>query len=158
MSGGRARPTRVTPGPGLGQAIPADDLAAGHRHEEPLLLLGRAGEVERAATQARVGRHDEPERAPDPPDLLDGDGVGQGIEPGTTLVLRDRDAEPAHLADVPDDLDGEPTLALVGIDDGGDLVEHVRADRVAQEPMLARQIQVHGREPTTATARRGDRC
>ena len=76
------RPARIAAGAGLGQAVRADHPPGGHRDQEPLLLLGRTGQVERAAAQARVGRHDQPERAPDPSDLLDRDGVGQGVEPG----------------------------------------------------------------------------
>ena len=94
-------------------------LAIGTR--KSLLLLVRAREVERPAAQARVGRDDEPERAPDPADLLDRDRVGQRVEAGAALVLGDRDAEPAELADAPDDLDREAALALVLVDDRRDL-------------------------------------
>ena len=37
---GRPRPARIAAGAGLGQPVGADDLAAGHRHEVALLLLG----------------------------------------------------------------------------------------------------------------------
>ena len=85
--------------------------------QEALLLLVRAGQMERPAAEARVGRHDEPERAPHPADLLDGDGVGERVQPGAALVLGDRDAEPAELADPPDDLDREAPRLLVLVDD-----------------------------------------
>ena len=38
---GRARAARVAAGAGFGQPVRADDLAARHRDEEPLLLLRR---------------------------------------------------------------------------------------------------------------------
>ena len=118
-------------------------LPCGHRDEEPLLLLGRARQVERAAAEARVGGDDQAERAPHPADLLDGDGVGQGVEAGPALVLGDRDAEPAELADPADDLGREASRALVLVDDRGDLGQHEVADRVAQERVLGREIEVH---------------
>ena len=99
VPGGRARPAGVAAGAGLGQAVGAEHLALGHRDEEALLLLVRAGEVERPAAEAGVGGDDEPERAPDAADLLDRDRVGEGVEAGAALVLGDRDAEPAELAD-----------------------------------------------------------
>jgi hypothetical protein len=68
-----------------------------------------------------VRRHDEAERAPHTPDLLDGDRVCQRVEPGATFVLRDRDAEPAELADLRDDLGREAPFALVLVDDRRDL-------------------------------------
>ena len=143
VPGGRPRAARIAAGAGLGQAVRADDLAAGHRHQEALLLLRRAGQVERPAAEARVGRDDQPERAPYPADLLDRDGVRERVEPGPALVLGDRDAEPAELADAPHDLGREAPLALVLVDHRRDLGQHEVADRVAQEGMLGRQVEVH---------------
>ena len=114
--GGRSsacRPSR-SPAPGSVRPYAPMTLPGGHRDEEALLLLVRAGEVERPAAEARVGGDDEPERAPDPADLLDRDRVGQGVEAGPALVLGDRDAEPAELAEPADDLDagsGAPARA-----------------------------------------------
>ena len=68
-----------------------------------------------------MGGDDEPERAPDAADLLDRDRVGERVEAGAALVLGDRDAEPAHLAEAADDLDREAALALVLLDDRRDL-------------------------------------
>ena len=92
-----------------------------HRDEVPLLLVVRAGQVERPAAEAGVGGDDQPERAPDAADLLDRDRVRQRVEAGPALVLGDRDAEPAHLADPAHDLDREPALPLVLVDDRRDL-------------------------------------
>ena len=142
-AGGRPGPARIAAGARLGQPVRADDLALRHRDEEPLLLLVGAGQVERSAAEARVGCDDQAERAPHPADLLDGDRVGQRVEPGPALVLGDRDAEPAELADPPDDLGRESSSALVLVDDRGDLGQHEVADRVAQERVLRREIEVH---------------
>ena len=106
------------------------------------------------AAEGRVGGDDQPERAPDAADLLDRDRVGERVEPGAALVLRDRDAEPAHLAEAADDLDREATLALVLVDDRRDLLDHEVADRRAQQGVLWREVEVHW--PSVAPAlRRG---
>ena len=156
-AGRRPRPARIAAGARLRQPVRADDLAARHRHEVPLLLLGRAGEVERAAAEAGVGRDDQPERAPDPADLLDRDRVGQGVEARAALVLRDRDAEPAELADPAHDLDREAPLALVLVDDRRDLGRHEVADRVAEQLVLGREVEIH-RRSLHRTAVDGRRC
>ena len=157
-TGGGARPARVAAGARLGQAVRADDLAARHRDEEPRLLLGRPGEVERAAAEAGVGGDDQPERAPHPADLLDRDRVRQGVETGAALVLRERDAEPAELADPPDDLDREAPLALVLVDDRCDLGDHEIADGVAEQGVLRGEVEVHRPERTPAPTVDGSRC
>ena len=144
VSGGRAGSAGVGAGAGLGQAVRAEDLAGGHRDEEALLLFRRSGQVDRPAAEARVGGDDQPERAPDAADLLDRDRVGEGVEAGAALVLRDRDAQPAHLAEASDDLDREAALALVLVDDGRDLLDHEVADRPAEQLVLGREVEVHG--------------
>ena len=90
-----------------------------------------------------MGRDDEPERSPDPADLLDRDRVGEGVEAGPAFVLGDRDAEPAELADASDDLDREAASSLVLVDDRRDLGQHEIADGVAQEGVLGREVEVH---------------
>ena len=131
-------------------------LAIGTR--KLLLLLRRAGQVERAAAQAGVGRDDQPERAPHPADLLDGDRVGERVEAGAALVLGDRDPEPAELADAPDDLDREAALAFVLLDDRRDLGEHEVADGVAEQRVLRGEVEVHRAEPTPAARPARCRC
>ena len=151
-------PPASEPAPGSVSPYAADDRPAGHRNEEPLLLLVRAGEVERAAAERRVGSDDQPERAPDPADLLDRDRIGERVEAGAALVLGNGDPEPAHLAEVADDLDREAPLALVLLDDRRHLLKHVVADRVAEERVLRGEVEVHRTEPSTrgsaATSRR----
>jgi hypothetical protein len=139
----RAGPAGVGAGAGLGEAVRADDLAARHRDEELVLLGLRPGEMERAAAERGVGRNDEAEGAPDPADLFNGDRVGEVVEAGAALLLGDRDAEPARLAELLDDLDGEAPLALVLVDDRRDLLRHEVADRGAEELVLAREVEVH---------------
>src|SRR4029079_2851374 len=87
---------------------------------------------------------------PDAADLLDRDRVGERVEPGAALVLGDRDAQPAELADASDVLDRETTLALVLVDDRGDLGQHEVADGVAQQGVFGREVEVHGGERTPA--------
>ena len=142
------RPAGVGAGARLGEAVRADDLAARHRDEVAVLLLLGAREVQRAAAERRVRRDDQPERAPDAPDLLDRDRVGERVHAGAALVLGDRDAEPAHLAEPPDDLDRELVLALVLLDDRRDLLLHEVADRRPEQLVLRGEVQVHRPERT----------
>ena len=158
MARGRARATGVAAGVRFCQAVRADDPAAGHRDEVALLLGLGAGQMQRTATQARVGRDDEPQRAPDAPDLLDGDGVGQRVETRPTFVLRDRDPKPAEFADALDDLRREAPRPFVCIDDRRYLGHHEVPDRLAQEHVFRGEVQVHDSERTTQTAHLGSRC
>ena len=105
-----------------------------------------------------MGRDDQPERAPDAPDLLDRDRVGQRVEAGAALVLGDRDAEPAHLAEAPDDVDREAPLALVLVDDRRDLLDHEVADRRAQQGMLGGEVEVHAASVAPALRAAWPRC
>ena len=95
-----------------------------------------------------MGRHDQPERAPHPSELLDRDRIGERVEPGAAFVLRDRDPQPAELADPAHDLGREAPLALVLIDDRGDLGEHEVADRLAEQRVLRGEVEVHDPERT----------
>ena len=72
--------------------------------------------------------------------------------PGPALVLGDRDAEPAHLAEPPDDLDRELVLPLVLLDDRRDLLLHEVADRRSEQLVLRGEVQVHRRERTSGPA------
>ena len=139
------RPAGIGTRTRLGEPVPADDRAAGHRDQELLLLFMGAGKVQRATSERRVRGHDQPERAPDAADLLDRDGVGEGVEPGPALVLGDRDAQPAHLAEPLDDLDWEAALAFVLIDDRSDLALHEVTDRRSKESVLGGKVKIHGR-------------
>jgi hypothetical protein len=91
---------------------------------------------------------DQAQRAPDAADLLDRDGVGQGVEAGPALVLGDRDAEPAEFTDAADDLGREPALALVLVDVGRYLCRHEVADGFAEQRVLLGEVEVHRPEPT----------
>ena len=135
---GRSGPARIAPGTGLGQAVAADDLAGRHRDQEPLLLFGRSSQVERPTAQAGMGGHDQAQGAPDPADLLDRDRVGEGVHPGSALILRDRDAEPAELADPLHDRGRKAPRPLVLVDDPSDLADHELPDRIAQELVFGR--------------------
>ena len=152
VAGGGSRAAGIAAGAGLGQAVAAEDLAGRHRDEEALLLLRCARQVEGSAAETRVGRDDQAERAPDPADLLDGDRVGQRVQAGPALVFGDRDAEPAHLAEALDDVDREASGPLVLVDDRLDLLDHEVADRLAEEGVFRREIEVHLPESTAPPA------
>ena len=60
-----------------------------------------------------------------------------------------RDAEHAHRAQHGDDVGRETPLPLVLVDDRLDLVDGEIADRLAQQQVFGREVEVHGRwEPT----------
>ena len=61
--------------------------------------------------------------------------------------------EPAQLADPADDLGREAPGALVLVDERRDLGGHEVADRVAQEDVLGREVEVHALERTPAGSR-----
>ena len=58
--------------------------------------------------------------------------------------------EPAHLAEAADDVDREAARPLVLVDDRRDLLDHEVADRLAEQGVLRREIEVH-RPESTAT-------
>ena len=101
-----------------------------------------------------MGGDDQAQRAPDAADLLDRDRVRQRVEPGATLVLGIRDAQPAHLAEAADDLDREAAGLLVLVDDRRDLLDHEVADRRAQQRVLGGEVEVHAPERSTGSLRR----
>ncbi len=109
--------------------------------------------MERPAAETRVRRDDQPERPPHASDLLDRDRIRQRVESGTTLVFRDRDAEPAELPDAPDDVGREAPIAFVLLDDRRHLARHEVADGLPEQPMLGGEVEVHGGEGTTCAAR-----
>jgi len=75
--------------------------------------------------------------------LLDGDGIGERVQPGAAFFLRERDTQQAHLAQLGHDVSRETTLLLVLVD----LVRHLAgeevADRLAQELVLWGEVEVH---------------
>ena len=149
-AGGGPRAARVGAGARLGQAVGADHLALAIGTRKRSFCSARAGQVERAAAEARVGRDDEPERAPDPADLLDRDRVGERVEPGAALVLGERDAEPAELAERGGrSRSGSGARARAPRRPGATSSDHEVADRLAQELVLGGEVEVHGGEPST---------
>ena len=147
----RPRPAGVRARPGLREPVRADHPAARHRNEVPLLLIRGAGQVERAAAERRMSRHDQPERTPHPADLFDRDGIGKRIQADPAFILGDRDPEPAHLAQPLDDLDWKAMFALVLLDDRRDLLLHELADGRAKERVLPGQVEVHEAEGSITT-------
>ncbi len=94
--GAGLRAARVAARSGLGQPVGADDLAGGHRAQVALLLGIGAGQPDRVAAEAGVGADDDPDAAADTAELLDGDGVGQRVEPRSADLLRVRHAQEAE--------------------------------------------------------------
>src|SRR5262245_30275243 len=115
---------------GLGEAERADRLALGHRRQElDLLLLAAVGRHRSAAERHVRGQRDARGGA-HPRDLLDGDRVAQGVEPGAAVALGIREPHEAQLAHLAHDVGGELLLLV-------DLAGNGRQDLVRE---LARHL------------------
>jgi len=79
---------------------------------------------------------DDRQRAPDAGQLLDGDGIGQRVQAGTTLLFGKWDAEQPHLAQLGDDVGRKSAILLVLVDLGLDLTGKEIADRSAEQFVL----------------------
>ena len=143
----RAGAARVRPGARLGQPVRPQHLAAGHGAQVALLLLIGAGQVDRVAAEAGVGRDDDPDAPAGAGQLLDGDGVGQGVEAGAAELLRVRDAQQAQLGRLADDLVRELALALQLVGDRHDLALGEVAHRAPDLFVLRAEGEVHARTP-----------
>ena len=65
-----------------------------------------------------MGRQDDARAAVHPGQLLHGDGVAQGIQPGAAMLREEGDAHEAHLAQLPDGLVRELVLLVQHRRDG----------------------------------------
>ena len=141
--GPRAGAARVRPGARFGQPVGPQHLAAGHGAQVALLLLIGAGQVDRVAAEAGVRRNDDPDAAAGAGQLLDGDGVGQGVEARAAELLRVRNAQQAQLRRLADDLVRELALALQLVGDRHDLALGEVAHRAPDLFVLRAEGEVH---------------
>ena len=75
-----------------------------------------------------MGGQDDARAAVHPGQLLHGDGVAQGIQPGAAVLRGEGDAHEAHLAQLPDGLVRELVLLVQHERDGFDLLLRKRTD------------------------------
>ena len=141
MGAGRAR---VRACRRLGEAE-GGELAPAREVGQPLPLLLLGSEEQKRHRPERGVRGDRDRHGGvDPRQLLDRDGVGERVAPRATVLLRDGDAHEAELGQLGDDLVREAVLAVELLCDGRDPLLGERADGVAQELVLVREVEVHG--------------
>jgi hypothetical protein len=78
-------------------------------------------------------------------ELLDRERVGQRIRSRTAVLLRERDAHQAQVAELGDDLVREALLAIELLRHRPDLLLGEVADGAADQLMLVVKVEVHGR-------------
>ncbi len=111
---------------------------------KPLLLLLVAPEEEDRRRPERGVRGDgDRDGGVDPRQLLDRDRVRDGVASSAAVLLRDREAHQAELAELGDELVWKPPLEVELGRNGCDAVLCKRADRVANQLLLGREVEVH---------------
>ena len=137
------------PAPGSVRPNAASFAAGGEVGQPPLLLLLGAEEVDRHRPERRVRRDGDRDGRVDPGQLLDRERVGDGVAAGAAVLLRDRQAHQAELAELGDELVREARLAVELLGHRRDLLPGELAHGVADELLLLREIEVHA--PPDAT-------
>src|ERR671931_456056 len=115
-----------------------------------LLLLACVAE-ERERVQADVDGDERPERGLATLDLLTGERLGDEVEPGAAVLLRDRDPEDAELGHALDRAHVEVVRDVVLDRVREDPVLDEPPDGVLEQPLLVGELEVHARQ-STATA------
>ena len=101
-----------------------------------LLLLLRPPALDRPADQRRLNGDDGAGRGVGPPDLLDDQPVGEVVEAATAVLLGDRGAEVADLAQLARQLAVEAPGTVVLADPGKDLPVAELPRRLGDQPLL----------------------
>ena len=78
-------------------------------------------------------------------ELLDRDRVRQGVAARAAELLGERDSHQAEVGHLGHELVREPRLAIDLFGDGCDPVDCEPADRLAEELVLGRKVEVHAR-------------
>src|SRR5206468_5462829 len=104
---------RIRPGPRLGQAEAPEPFARAELGEQLALLLLGAPLLDRAGDERCLDRHHRARRGIAAPDFLDDQPVADVVEAAAAVLLCDRRAEIAHLAELADKLEIEPLVAVV---------------------------------------------
>ncbi len=106
----------------LGQAEAGERLAGGQQRQPFLLLRIVAEAVDRHGAEGDAGLEGDGDRLVHPAELLKGQGQGEVIPAHAAELLRERQAEQAHVRHLGDDLVGEAVLLVVL---GGDRGHHL---------------------------------
>ena len=142
-AGGGPGVAGVRAGLRLGQPEGGEPLAA-HSSRQPFaLLLVRPPEVDRHRPQRGVGRHRDADRGVHPGQLLDRQGVGEGVGAAAPVLLGEGDTHQPQLAHLGDDLVGEGLGPVELLRDRRDLGPGELPNRVAKQPLLVAQLEIH---------------
>ena len=133
------------PAPGLREAERREPLAGGEVGQPALLLLLRAVEQDRHRAEGGVRRDRDRDRRVDARELLDGDGVRDGVGVGAAVLLGDREPHDAELGQLGHELVREARLEVELGGDGCDALPRERTHGVADQLLLGREVEVHAR-------------
>src|SRR6185436_3052892 len=101
-----------------------------------------------------VGRDRDRERRVDARQLLDAERVGERVAAGAALGLRDGHAEQAELGCLPQLGEREAAVRVEFLGDGRDHALGKAAHRVAEQPVLVREVEIHSLHDTGPTTMR----
>src|SRR5215211_6756112 len=127
----------------LGQGEGAELFAASLGGEKALLLL-LVGPLQKSqAVEPDMDAHDHPQKGVDVLQLLAGEGEGDVVEPGASILLRDGETEDAELAHFAQRLRVELAFGVPLLDVRRDLTRGEFAYRVTNLNLLGCQGEVH---------------
>ena len=131
--------------PASGSVSPkaAHPAAGGEVGQPARLLLVRAEEVDRHRPQRGVRRDRDRDRRVDARQLLDRERVADRVTARAAVLLGEGDPHEPQLRHLADELDGETALAVELLGDRRDALAGERADGVADQLVLGRQVEVH---------------
>ena len=99
---------------------------------------------QRERVEADVHRDQRPERRLAALDLLARERLGDEVEPGAAVLLRDHDAEDPELGHALDQLHVELVVDVVLDGDGQHALVHEGADGLLDQALLVGELEVHG--------------
>ncbi len=137
----------VRAGVRLGEAEAAEVLARAELRQPALLLLLGAPVLDRAADERGLHGDDRARRRVAAADLLDDQAVAEVVEAAAAVLLGDRRAQVAHLAEHRRELAVELLVAVVLARALDDLPVDEVARRLRDQLLLVGQVQVHRAPP-----------
>ncbi len=143
LGGAGAQVGGVGAGVGLGQAEAAESLARAEPRQPLLLLLLAAPLLDRAGDERGLHGDDGAGGGVGAADLLDDQAVADVVEAAAAVLLGDRRAEVADLAQLAGQLAVEAGGAVVVAHPRGDLLVGEFARRFGDQALLVGQLKVH---------------
>ena len=142
LRGAGAEARRVRPGVGLREGEAAERLSRAQAWEPLALLLLGAPALDRSGDERGLHRDDRPRGRVGAPDLLHDQRVAQVVEAAAAVLLGDRCAEVAHLAEHRGELAVEAAGAVVLADARRDLLVGEVPRRLGDQALLVCQLEV----------------